>query len=157
MSFEGAKPYPGEAANAQQLLDLAEEFRRAAEVLRGNHRKRAVVSSAPFRLSAIHALELYLSAVLRASGLDPVDLRRLGHGLAQRVVMAESVGLQLKVRTRAQLMELETKREYLTSRYDPIGLDRTQLNRIESALNQVASKVPPLITRLTEQRDLKQG
>jgi hypothetical protein len=64
-----SKPYPGELATADQLRLLADEFREAADLLLERQgRRRAPLSRAPFRLSAIHAIELYLNAFLMHRG-----------------------------------------------------------------------------------------
>lgn len=61
-------PYPGDRADPGDVLRLADEYRAAAVALRLQGRNRDPSSWAPFRLTAIHAVELYLNALLRAAG-----------------------------------------------------------------------------------------
>ncbi|WP_245478528.1 hypothetical protein [Mesorhizobium sp. M4B.F.Ca.ET.049.02.1.2] len=63
MAIEDGK-YPGELASPQQIHELAEEYRKAAHQLLPLGRAGKPLTRAPFRLSAIHAIELYLTALL---------------------------------------------------------------------------------------------
>ena len=64
MSIEGQKFYPGGEAAPKKLLLLAAEYRRAAETLSLTGRRKVPMSRWPYRLVAIHAVELYLTAYL---------------------------------------------------------------------------------------------
>ncbi|MEM7635327.1 MAG: hypothetical protein AAF299_12245, partial [Pseudomonadota bacterium] len=59
-----SEPYPGATASAQQVLQLANEYRTAAHTLLAQGKKKQPLSRAPCRLSAIHAIELYFNALL---------------------------------------------------------------------------------------------
>jgi len=69
--------YPGSQATAASLLLLAHEYRRSADILLASGRKGIAASYAPFRLTAIHAIELYLNAFLLHSGETPERIRAL--------------------------------------------------------------------------------
>ena len=53
----------------------------------------------PYRLLALHAIELYLNAYLLDRGYAAADVRRLQHDLAVRTERAVRAGLVLRVRT----------------------------------------------------------
>lgn len=145
MSVEGQSFYPGESATPQQILDLANEYRRAADALLQNGRRRAPLSWAPFRLVATHAIELYLNALLLAAGHPSAKLRGLQHDLASRTRFALSAELILRKRTLMHLESLSRTREYLTTRYDPAASSTSQLNRLSATLSEVADKVASLV------------
>ncbi|HWV43196.1 MAG TPA: hypothetical protein VN004_16345, partial [Pseudorhodoplanes sp.] len=69
------QPYPGGNASAEQVFRLAEEYRTAANALAKIARPGVPLSRAPFRLIAIHAIELYLNALLLIEGEKPCKVR----------------------------------------------------------------------------------
>lgn len=147
MTLEGQKFYPGEAATPEQILALANEYRRAADVLVGNGRRGSPLSHAPYRLVAIHAIELYLNALLLATGQSSATLRGLHHNLSARIELALGVKLSLRKRTLEHLESLSQTREYLTTRYDPATSAGSELNRLAATLSEVAEKVGLAIDR----------
>lgn len=139
--------YPGGPATPQQLLSLADEYRLAANQLQNLRRKGAPLSLAPFRLTAIHAIELYLSAALLAHGRQAGEIRALGHDLLKRAELAEGVGLKLRKRTFEHLRLLCANREYLVSRYEPEPKSTPyHANRLLATLNEVATKTAGIVT-----------
>lgn len=80
-----AKSYPGEGATAEDVFLLAEEYRKAAGVLLELGRRGEPLSRAPYRLNAIHAIELYLNAQLLIANIAPAQVRSLQHDLAVRL------------------------------------------------------------------------
>lgn len=144
MSFEGQSFYPGENASAGQLLTLAGEYRLSAEALLTLGRNGAPLSWAPYRLVAIHAIELYLNAYLIAAGHSQAAVRRLQHDTASRAQLAAVAKLRLRKRTAAHLQMLSTNREYLVARYDPAPVSVSQLNRLHATLTELAIKVVAL-------------
>ncbi|RUW22188.1 hypothetical protein EOA38_31315, partial [Mesorhizobium sp. M1E.F.Ca.ET.041.01.1.1] len=78
MAIEERK-YPGELASPQQVHELAEEYRKAANHLLQLGRPGKPLTRAPFRLAAIHAIELYLTALLLHSGHNPNQIRKMHH------------------------------------------------------------------------------
>lgn len=146
MSLEGQKFYPGDTATPRQILLLANEYHRAAIALMGTGRRGRPLSRAPYRLVAIHAIELYLNALLLAAGHPSARLRSLHHNLAARTQFALSAKLHLRKRTLNHLNSLSETREYLTTRYDPAGSAASELNRLAATLTEVADKVASLIT-----------
>ena len=139
-------PHPGSDATVRDLLALALEYHRAAKLLLAQGRKGARLSRAPFRLAAIHAIELYLSALLRHSGCSPTEIRAFGHSLAPRAEAAMGRGLRLRKRTLGHLTKVDQTREYLVSRYGPRQIDQiSELNRLTSTLAEIAGKTAQLV------------
>lgn len=151
MSVEGQKLYPGETATPAQVLALANEYRRAAEALWGTGRAGQPLSRAPYRLIAIHAVELYLNAYLLASGHSTLDVRGMQHDLAMRTQRALDAKLVLQRRTAAHLLALTETREYLLVRYDAAAPCASNPNRVAATLKDVAEKVTAFIDRLSSQ------
>ena len=148
MTIEGQKFYPGEAATPEQIVLLANEYRSAALALLPTGRRGEPLSRAPYRLLAIHAIELYLNALLLAAGQTPANLRRMHHNLAARAELPLGLKLGLRKRTLAHLQTLSETREYLITRYDPATSSASQLNRLHATLTEVAEKVTSAIKRV---------
>ena len=147
MPNSSEKTYAGDTATAEQILCLAREYYRAACVLRQQVRRGKPISRAPFHLSAIHAIELYLNAMLIHSDKGPSSIRGMHHDLQERAQLAVASGLKLRKRTMAHLTAMTGSREYLVSRYDPDALDKlSQINRIEVTLKELAGKVTAIIS-----------
>ena len=134
-------PYPGTEAGPEDILALAEEYRRAAAALLALGRKGDPISRAPARLCAIHASELYLNAFLLRAGETPAGIRGLRHDLRARTEACRARGLTLRQRTVAHLYRLTDGREYLVTRYGPeLCLSLSQINRMVATLEEVARK-----------------
>lgn len=141
-----ARSYPGAIASPHQVLRLAAEYHEAARILGVRGRKRQPISRAPYRLTTIHAVELYLNAFLLHSGLDHGRVRGLQHDLAARTDLALKHGLLLRKRTATHLRTMTAGREYLVSRYGPeLSSSLSQLNRLSATLAEVANKVEAVI------------
>lgn len=139
---EVASPYPGADARVGQLMMLADEYYTAAHMLLPQFRPQDVFSSAPMRLCAIHAIELYLNAFLRFHDLNSTEIRGLQHNLAKRTNMAVEKGLCLKSKTAVHLSRLNDQREYLLVRYGPESMGGlSELTRIFATLKEVSQKV----------------
>jgi len=139
--------YPGELATAEQMLELADQYRIAANVLRQLGRPGKPLTLAPFRLSAIHAVELYLNALLLRRGNGPDRIRGFRHDLVERTELAVAAGLRLRLRTAAHLRTLSQSREYLVTRYGPEMVSTTSdVTRLTATLNEVAGKVTLLLS-----------
>jgi len=146
MSVEHQSFYPGDRATPEQLMALADEYRKAAEFLLPTGRRGRPLSRAPFRLVAIQSIELYLDAFLRVRGFKPAELRGMQHNLVVRTQRAATAGLSLRKDTFNHLNNLSTAREYLITRYGPEMTDATShLNRLEATLKEVAQKVTAAI------------
>lgn len=137
--------YPGEAANASEVVALANEYRIAAQLLVQNGRPGEPRSRAPFRMVAIHAVELYLNAFLLRSGYSAGQVRGLQHNLAARAELAVECGLVLKKRTREHLHSMSQSREFLVTRYMPSCTTLSEINRLQATLTEVAQKVSAAI------------
>lgn len=147
MLAESEKLYPGELATSGEIRLLADEYRKAAHLLKQLGRTSQPLSRAPFRLSAIHAIELYLNALLVHRGYAPREIRGMQHDLAKRTGLAIANGLRLRSRTTAHLNSLAENREYLVTRYGPeLRGTISQINRLEATLNEVSRKVTELLT-----------
>lgn len=137
--------YPGEAANAAEVVALANEYRIAAHLLVQNGRSGEPRSRAPFRMVAIHAVELYLNAFLLQSGHSAGYVRGLQHNLAARADLAVQLGLVLRKRTREHLHAMSQSREFLVTRYVPSGTSLSEINRMQATLTEVAQKLSAAI------------
>jgi len=125
---------------------LAEEYRKAAHLLLQLGRRGDPLSRAPCRLSAIHAIELYLNALLLFRGQETSRIRGLQHDLAARTQMAIANGLQLRKRTAEHLSAMAGNREYLVTRYGPeMTATISQINRLTATLDEVANKVSAMM------------
>lgn len=123
-------------------MHLAIEYHKAAELLQTLGRRQQPLSRAPFRLAAIHAIELYLNAFLLHSEHSPAALRGLQHDFDTRTSLAMRSGLILRARTLVHLRSLDINREYLVSRYGPeLASTSSQINRLMATLAEVGSKV----------------
>ncbi|HEX8240442.1 MAG TPA: hypothetical protein VF574_11950 [Allosphingosinicella sp.] len=97
---------------------------------------------------AIHAIELYLNALLLHRGHSPSLVRGLGHDLSRRAGMAVAAGLILRSGTTDHLAAMAGNREYLVIRYCP-ELDGTlsPISRLAATLDELAKKVSLEIAR----------
>jgi hypothetical protein len=144
---ENSNRHPGGSATAEQIFRLAEEYRKAAHLLLQLGRRGAPLSHAPCRLSAIHAIELYLSALLLFKGHDAARIRGLQHNLAARTELSVASGLLLRQRTAAHLAAMTGSREYVVTRYGPeMTATTSQINRLTATLDEVAAKVTAMMT-----------
>jgi hypothetical protein len=138
----GRTPYPGDVAAPTELLRLADEYHRAAVMIAGLGRPGDPISRAPYRLTAIHAVELYLSALLLHKGHEASVIRGLQHDLAARADLAVAKGLMLRKRTASHLKAIVNSREYVVTRYEPeLPSTLSQVNRLAATLDEVATKV----------------
>jgi hypothetical protein len=136
------KIYPGAVATPAQIQALADEYRRASQTLIELGRPRAPLTRAPFRLTAIHAIELYLNAFLLRHGHTPSRIRGLQHDLRARVELAFAGGLTLRSKTADHLRKMSAEREYLAARYGPeLAATMSQINRLKATLDELADKV----------------
>ncbi|MFD1983334.1 hypothetical protein ACFSOZ_11715 [Mesorhizobium newzealandense] len=140
--------YPGELASPEQIHELAEEYRKAATELLKLGRSGKPLTRAPLRLCAIHAIELYLTALLLHRGHNPNQIRKMQHDLAARSAHTVEAGLRLRAKTAKHLQSLSQNREYLITRYGPeLATTVSQINRLTATLEEVAAKVTVLIAR----------
>lgn len=131
--------YPGSNANPLEVLNLADAYSRASNLLFSQGQKRAALSIAPARMCAIHAIELCLNAFLRHEGFAPEEIRKRMHNLDEPTFVAK---LQLRKKTALHLKAMTAKREYLISRYAPErAREHTELNRLTATLKEVMAKV----------------
>lgn len=143
---DGAQ-YPGEEATIAQLLALAEQYYHAYCQVSKNPSSDRAFASAPARLLAIQAIELYLNVFLRSAGESPQDVRGLQHDLGKKTALAVERGLVLRRRTIEHLMALTSGREYLSSRYGPeLSSTWSNMNRIGATLYELLKKVQPIVS-----------
>src|SRR3546814_18807119 len=94
----GSASYPGEIATAAQIKLLADEYRGGAHDLLSRGRKGQPSSWAPACMSPIHAIELYLNALLLHKGHAPAEIRGYQHDLATRAGLAAAKALRFRQR-----------------------------------------------------------
>jgi hypothetical protein len=129
-------------ATPEDVLRLADSYRHAALALAGLGTRGDPVSRAPYRNAAIHAIELYLNALLLRAGRAPSLIRGLQHDFSARADLAITCGLLLRRRTAEHLRMIASTREYLVTRYGPeLTSTLAQLNRLAATLDEVATKV----------------
>ena len=132
---------------AEDMLRLAEEYRKAAQLLLKHGRSGAPLTWAPCRLSAIHAIELFLSALLLHQGHKASAIRAMQHDLSKRAEQTVA-SLQLRKRTAHHLSAMVGNREYLVTRYSPeMPATISQINRLTATLDEVAKKVTAIIEK----------
>src|SRR3546814_17624752 len=112
----GSASYPGEIATAAQIKLLADEYRGGAHDLLSRGRKGQPSSWAPACMSPIHAIELYLNALLLHKGHAPAEIRGYQHDLAKRAGLAAATALRLSQRTLHHLGSLSAGRDYRATR-----------------------------------------
>lgn len=135
---------------------MAMEYHKAAQILITCGRRGKPISRAPYRLAAIHAVELYLNAFLLHSGLEHGRVRGLQHDLAARADLSLERGLQLRKRTATHLRTMADAREYLASRYGPELLSSlSEINRLSATLGEVAGKVGMIVSNPQRHRGIK--
>lgn len=124
------------------MVRLAASYHDAASALALTGKRGDQMSCAPYRLLAIHAIELYLNAWLLNYGHSPVSVRKLQHDLGVRAALAMAGGLAIRRKTAKHLQDLDAAREYLVTRYDPqMGPSLSQLTRLQATLADVSKKV----------------
>ncbi|CDX22391.1 conserved hypothetical protein [Mesorhizobium sp. ORS 3324] len=97
-------------------------------------------------MAAIHAIELYLTALLLHRGHNPNQIRKMHHDLSARTKHTPAAGLRLRAKTAKHLQSLSQNREYLVTRYGPeLAATASQINRLTATLEEVAAKVTALI------------
>lgn len=132
--------FPGSEATSDEIRRLADEYREAADWLLTVGRRKNPISSAPGRLCAIHAIELYLNAVLHYMAHDASVIRGFQHDLGSRADLCAF--LDLRRGTKTHLLKLSQTREYLVARYCPKGLKgASQINRLMATMTEVGDKV----------------
>ena len=129
-------------ATPEEILRLAESYRLAALALAELGRRGDPMSRAPYRYAAVHAIELYLNALLLRAGHAPSRIRGLHHDFSARADLAITCGLLFRKRTAKHLKMIASTREYLVTRYGPeLTSTLAQLNRLAATLDEVAVKV----------------
>lgn len=135
-------PPPADADSSAAILALAEAYRAAALQLVAAAAPKRPLALAPIRLTALHAIELYINAFLLERGLAAAALRRLQHDFAARAALATAHGLVLRRRTAAHLDFVASRHEYVAARYAPGRMpELSQLNRLTATLEEIARKV----------------
>lgn len=133
----------GKTVSVRDVMNLAAQYRASAIKL---GKASSKPNHFPQRLLALHAIELYLDALLRAKGLDHQTIREYQHDLGERARIAVAAGLVLRKRTLAHLVMLSSATEYLVVRYAP---ERTstlsQVNRVMATLEEVSRRVPMMV------------
>ncbi|MBW0367944.1 hypothetical protein [Ensifer adhaerens] len=133
----------GKSTGVRDVLDLATQYKAAAVKLGENP---SSPNHLPRRLLALHAIELYLDALLQAKGLDDEPIHNFQHDLGEPARRAGAAGLVLRKRTLAHLATLSSAQEYLIVRYAPeLTSTLSQVNRVMTTLEEVSRKVPKMV------------
>ncbi|MHA4735206.1 hypothetical protein [Ensifer adhaerens] len=128
---------------ARDVLNLATQYKAAAVKLGENP---SGPNHLPQRLLALHAVELYLDALLQARGLDDEPIHNFQHDLGEPARRAGAARLVLRKRTLAHLATLSSAQEYLIVRYAPeLTSTLSQVNRVMTTLKEVSRKVPKMV------------
>ncbi|MDR6790226.1 hypothetical protein J2Y58_003606 [Sphingomonas sp. BE138] len=145
--------YPGSAASAWQILSLAHDYHNSCTHLMMRFEGEEPQTLAPARLLAIHAIELYLNALMLDAGDTPQMVRGLQHDLAGRAKRAIECGLALRPKTAGHLARLTSGKEYVAARYGPelVG-SQSELNRLTATLKEVSERVSAIVAANTEAR-----
>lgn len=122
-----------------EILDLAQAYDQAARILLAAAFKRNPLTCAPARMTAIHAIELYVNAFLRFEGAAASAVRGRLHELYDPDLVST---LKIRVKTARHLKALVERREYLVCRYGPEQMSgQTEVNRLLATLEEIGSKV----------------
>ncbi|MDB5474093.1 MAG: hypothetical protein JWP99_1396 [Devosia sp.] len=133
--------YPGQDMSAQDVLNLAENYRTCALYLLAVPQQKSKPCE-PGRLLVIHAIELYLNAYLLAQGTEAAAIRGMQHDLAKRGALVQQAGMVLRARTAEHLRTLSERREYVVSRYDVHDKGNlSQRNRLQATMEEVRNRV----------------
>jgi hypothetical protein len=137
--------YPGSEATPFELYRLARTYNGAACQLLHLYTPGVPTSLAPMRLCALHSIELYLAAYLRARGLSPAEVRAFRHDTACMAEAARDRGLTLKQKVVARLGKVRDNREYLRSRYEPRLPKLLEPSAIFATLDELEKKVSAVV------------
>ncbi|NVD43307.1 hypothetical protein HT585_31035 [Ensifer sp. HO-A22] len=133
----------GKTASVRDVLHLAARYRAAAIKL---GEAPAKPNQLPQRLLALHAIELYLDALLLSKSIGRETIRVFQHDLGERARIAAAAGLVLRKRTLAHLVALTAVKEYCVVRYAPELTPRlSQVNRVMATLDELSQKVPKMV------------
>lgn len=133
----------GKSTDVRDVLNLATQYKAAAVKL---GEAPSSPNHLPQRLLALHAIELYLDALLQAKGLDGEPIHNFQHDLGEQARIAGAAGLVLRQRTLAHLATLSSAKEYLIVRYAPeLTSTLSQVNRVLTTLEEVSRKVPKMV------------
>lgn len=136
------KTYPGESATPDDLILLAQEYRKAADAILPLGKSGKPLTRAPYRLIALHSIELYLHAFLLISGCTPKEIRCLQHDFKTKATLAKEKGLLLRQKTQEHIVSLYSTREYLTSRYGAeMTTKQSEITRLKATMEELAKKV----------------
>lgn len=142
MPQDATEQYPGETATVGEILRLAGAYHDTARLLSETGCRKHTIARAPLHLTAIHAIELYLNALLLHAGRKQSEVRALRHCLQERAGQAQQAGLQLRKKTHKHLVAMTDNREYLVTRYEPeLKTAISNINRLMTTLDEVSKKV----------------
>ena len=145
--------YPGSGASAWQILLLAHDYHNSCIHLMIRFEGEEAQSLTPARLLAIHAIELYLNALMLDAGDTPKMVRGLQHDLAGRAKRAVACGLVLRSKTVDHLARLTSAQEYVAARYGPELVEsQSELNRLTATLKGVSERVSEIVNKNIEAR-----
>jgi len=140
--------YNVEEMTPAECLKLARSYQNASIALKKVWLKRDPASRAPFRFTAVHSIELFLTTYLLVKGEPWSSVRSMGHSLDRRHERAADLGLKMNSQTKLGLDAISGSREYLRSRYSARETSVVQLNKLEAILKQVSETVSHVLEKV---------
>ena len=123
-------------------LQVLKEYAVAATLLQN----AASVGNGPWRFMILHSTELCLNAFLQFHGHDTDCIRKLQHSFGKRLELAKRHQLVLKKKTIDYLHGVDSRNEYVKSRYEPLApLQLSEADCLINAVQEVAGKVAKLM------------
>jgi HEPN domain-containing protein len=133
-------PYPGDHIDGVALLGMAKSYHEAADRLRAALTPCKNGDYAPWRLLALHAIELYLSAAMLRHDHDMAVVRSSSHDLEKKLNLLLKDGMRFSEKTCHVLRLVSQDRHYVRARYAPdMVKEMMPITRLNAALSDVAA------------------
>ena len=130
-----------ERTNAVGLFNTARSYWRSAKHLNAAGLK-VTHPEAPVTFLFCHAIELYLKAYLRGAGTGIVELKKLGHRVADLAKVAAGNGLDLGPQQSEILSHVDDADVAIEARYIVMGFTNHPTNE---ALSSVAERLDDVV------------
>jgi hypothetical protein len=147
-----ASPDDDERTNPVGLFNYARSYWQAALIIDLPRLRKIVThADAPVTYLFCHAIELYLKAYLRHSGLSVAEVRKIGHAYDRLASRAKDLGLALG-QDDFKMIELLTDQEMMPlSRYIRTGFYKRPT---DAALSGVCQRMDDAISQVLRLRRL---
>lgn len=151
-------PVHGSGVTAYGALAIAEEYKRAAELLGADAMQSGRM---PHRLLALHALERFLRAHLLHTGQTPEAIRDFRHDIEKMRVDCEAHGLRISKQSRHFITAVAAEGDYVRVRYDtgvdyrggdwpPLPRPNASMKLLIEVLDDVSTAVKTIVTAQTD-------